>query len=258
MKRSTVVLAVCIACLLAASSVSAKQWHFGIGTGFAGTKLDGDVGLYSPIVGTIEAQLELDPGDFQDLVSTAFGLGGYATDGDWMVTFTGGYFKLEGDGSGTAAESVPVATNVAFEITLLEPHVGYTAYRNQSGKFTVQPYIGVRYTGHKLTNDLTVGNDLSTIEHDNSWADFLIGTSIGYTFSPQWSWSGSADGGFGGSEGSFNGKTGISWKPLPHFSFSTNVSFNTTEYVNGEKGDEDWYKYDMDQTQFGVGVLFHF
>jgi hypothetical protein len=255
-------MAICIVSLLSVSTASAqdgKKWYFGIGTGLSGTNLEGDMGLYSePLGATIKPEVELDPGDFQDLVSTAFGLGGYATNTKWMITYKGGFIELEGDGSGTLPGGDSYATNIKFKITFFETQAGYVAYRSPNRKFHLQPYTGVRFTKHKIENDLTVNDNLSTFEHDNSWADLLLGTTLGYAFSPKWSWSLSADGGFGGSEGSFTGKTSITWKPHPHWSFSPNATFSSTEYENGEEGDTDWYLYDMDQTQFGLSFLYHF
>jgi hypothetical protein len=118
--------------------------------------------------------------------------------------------------------------------------------------------VGVRYTGHEITNELVYGANYGEITHDNSWADFLVGVSMGITISPKVAWSVNADGGFGGSEGSFMGKSSLTWKPLKHWSFSLNGSILSTDYENEEIGHESWYKFEVDQTQFGLSFLYHF
>jgi hypothetical protein len=257
MRKLAMILMVAVI-LMAGSTADAKKWFFGIGTGLSGTNLEGNIGMTVPEIGPIYPEVELDPEEFQDLVSTAIGGGGYATDGSWMFTVSGGYFKLEGDGSGTTDEGSPLQANIDFEITLFEAHLGYTVYRSESKKFSFQPYTGVRYTGHEITSDLTVGEELSTRVRDNDWADFLIGASIGVVFSPKWSWSVSGDGGFGGSEGTGLVKTSITFRPWKHWTFSPNASFMTTDYENGNRGDEEWYKYDVEDTKVGLSFLYHF
>ena len=92
----------------------------------------------------------------------------------------------------------------------------------------------------------------------SGWTDVLIGTSLGYVLSPKWTWSAGADAGFGGSEGTYSFKTGLSWKALKHFSFSPNFKYSAIEFENGVKGDSDWYLYDANEFGAGLSVLYHF
>ena len=261
-------LAICAVCLIGVSTANAqtKKWFFGIGTGFTFMNAEGDQGLHTAAFGPVQAEVDLDPSDFQDLMKTGFGLGGYATDGTWIIQGAFGFVKLGGEPSGSLPAGVGGGTYAAewsFEITIAEFTVGYNAYRSEDMKFSLTPYAGVRYLKHELGVDLAItqGNVWTPISRgiDNNWTDVLIGTSIGYVLSPKWTWNAGADAGFGGSEGSFSFKTGLSWKALKHLSISPNFKFAAIEFVNGEKGvDSDWYLYDANEFGAGIGILYSF
>lgn len=181
-------------------------------------------------------------------METGFGLGGYATDGTWMIQYSFGKIKLGGEPSGNLPASVGGGTYAAdwfFEITSAEFTVGYTAYRSKNMKFSLRPYAGARYLKHDLGADLSITQGATTTEVprgvDNNWSDVLVGVSCGYVFSPKWSWSAGSDAGFGGTNGTFTGKTALSWKALKHMSLAPNFKFSAIEALNGEIGDSDWY-----------------
>lgn len=76
------------------------EWHFGIGTGLTLMSASGDMGFNVDIVNRpVQFDLNLNPGDFQDMTKTAFGFGGYATDGKWMIQYTLFNLELEDDAS---------------------------------------------------------------------------------------------------------------------------------------------------------------
>ncbi len=75
--------------LLAMVSVASAEWHYGIGTGIRRLNAEGDVGVNTRLAGPVEFDLDLDPDDFSDLMETAFGLGGFASDGTWTIQFSG-------------------------------------------------------------------------------------------------------------------------------------------------------------------------
>ena len=199
-------------------------------------------------------------------METGFGLGGYATDGTWMIQGSFGFLKLGDEPSGSLPAGVGGGTFAAdwfFEMTGAEFTVGYMAHRSTNMKFAVTPYVGVRYTKHELGADLSITQGVTTTalsrNIDNNWTDVLIGTSIAYALSPKWNWSAGADAGFGGSEGSYSFKTAFTWKALSHLSLSPNFKFAAIEYVNGEKGvDRDWYLYDANEFGGGISILYHF
>lgn len=259
------ILAIIAVGLLGVSNANAKKWHFGLGTGFTFMNAQGDQGLNAGRFGPIQHEIDLDPSDFQDLMETAFGLGGYSTDGVWMIQAAFGKLKLGGEPSGSLPAAVgggTYALDAFFEITFGEFSVGYVAYRSTNMKFSLTPYAGVRYMKHELGADLSItqagGTAALSRSIDNNWTDVLVGTSVGYVFSPKWSWTAKADAGFGGSEGTYSFMTGLSWKVWKHLSLTPNFKFSAIDFENGVKGDADWYLYDANEFGGGLGVLYHF
>ena len=144
-------LTVCAVSLIAAPSANAKKWFYGLGTGFTFQNAEGDQGLHTVLFGPIQAEIDLDPSDFSDLMETAFGLGGYATDGTWMIQYSFGKIKLGAEPTGNLPAGVgggTFAADMFFEITFGELTVGYTAYRSKDRKFSFPPYAGARYMKH--------------------------------------------------------------------------------------------------------------
>lgn len=258
-------LTVCAVSLIAAPSVSAKQWFFGLGTGFTFGNTEGDQGLHTALFGPIQAEIDLDPSDFQDLMETGFGLGGYATDGTWIIQYSFGMMKLGDEPNG----SLPVdagggtfAADLFFKMTTGQLTVGNTVYRSKDFKFSFTPYAGVRYLKHEIGSDIVVTQGATTItivgSAEHNWTDVLIGSSIGYVLSPKWTWNTQADAGFGGSEGTYSFKTSLSWKALSHWTLAPNFSYSAIEFENGTKGDTDWYFYDANEFGMGIGIMYSF
>jgi len=76
----------CIAFLSFISTANA-EWNFGIGTGLSLTNIDGTQGFNTVSLGPVKYDIKLDPQDFNDVTKTAFGFGGYATNGAWFIQY---------------------------------------------------------------------------------------------------------------------------------------------------------------------------
>jgi hypothetical protein len=242
-----------------------KKWFFGLGTGFTFMNAEGDQGLNVGSFGPVIAEIDLDPSDFQDMMESAFGLGGYATDGTWMIQYSFGKMNLGGEPAGSLPAGVGGGTYAAdwfFDITFGQATVGYTSYRSKDMKFSFTPYTGFRYIKHELGADISVTQGATTTAIsravDYSWTDVLIGGSMSYMLSPKWSWNLNADAGFGGTEGTYSFATNLSWKAHSHWSISPNFSYSALEMLNGEIGDSDFYIYDANEFGMGISVLYHF
>jgi len=250
------VLMLVLSCLLGVSSASAQGWHFGIGTGLKRANAQGDQGWNIPELGPVQLDIELDPDDFDDLIQTAIGFGGYATNGKWMVQFMLASIKMGDEPSGTLPNAGTTFTSdLSFDVTTGHVTVGYTAYRQN--RIVVQPFVGLRYFKHELGADLTVATTPPTASSrgfDNNWTDVLVGAALNVALSSKVNWNTSFDAGFGGSNGTFNLTTGISWRFWRYMSIGPNFSFMAIDFENGERGDSDWYLYDANE--FGVGANF--
>ena len=247
-----------LSCLLGVSSATAqKKWHFGIGTGIMRLNIEGDQGFNLGQFGPVETEVDLDPDDISDLMESAIGGGGYATNGTWMVQASFLKLELAGEPGGTLPSGATFTSEVSFELTGGQLTVGHTVYRSGSGTVTVQPYVGVRYLKHEVGADLTsVGQDTTDVSSgfDQNWTDVLLGTSLNVALSKKIGWSTSFDAGFGGSNGTYKVATGISWRVWKFLALRPFAFYTAIDFENGEKGDADWYMYDANE--FGVGFSF--
>ncbi len=259
-RTAFVVLGIC------AASVTQLQaqapWHFGIGSGLMRLSAKGDQGFNTVAFGPVQAAFDLDPDDFDDLMQSAIGGGGYLTNGTWMLQCSIAQLKLGGQPAGSTASGGQVTSDLSFDPLSAEFLLGYTAYRSPGAAFALRPHVGVRYLKHDLAMDLRiveagVTTDISRAI-DQSWTDVLIGTSVDVRLASKLSWTTRTDAGFGGSNGSFSASSGVSWRALRHVSFGPQVSFLSSDFENGTEGDAAWYLYDANEFAIGVAVAFHF
>jgi len=240
-------------------TVASAEWHFGIGTGLFRLNIDGDMGFDTNLRGPIELDVDLDPDDISDLMESAFGLAGYATDGKWMIQYSLGQLKLEDDPSTTLSGGASVSSDLGFDLINGELTIGYPLFASDRVTFGV--HGGVRYTDHELDADITVVDgggttDLSK-DIDEDWTDAVIGLSADVRLAEKWTWNNRVNAGFGGSEGTYMASTGISWRLFEHWSTTLYGKYMAVEYENGDKGDSDWYLYDVDEFGVGLSILFH-
>ena len=87
---------------------------------------------------------------------------------------------------------------------------------------------------------------------------FWLALPSTWLLSPKVNWSTSFDAGFGGSNGTYNFTTAISWRFWKYMSIGPNFSFMAIDYENGERGDSDWYLYDANEFGWGASCLIHF
>lgn len=241
-------------------SVSYADWSFGIGTGLFRLNVDGEIGVHSNLAGPVKLDVDLDADDISDLMESAFGLGGYATDDTWIIKYSIGKLELEDKGSNSLpAINSTASFKINFEVTGAEVTVGYPVYRTPSVIVSLDG--GVRYTRHELSSRLTFTggvNGRQDKDIDESWTDFLIGGTVTVPFTKKWIWNTSANAGFGGSEGTYLVYTGVTWRFLERWSSTLYGKYTAVEYENGSKGDTDWYLYDVDEFGLGINILYSF
>ncbi|HPI32495.1 MAG TPA: hypothetical protein PLR32_04200 [candidate division Zixibacteria bacterium] len=246
--------------LLGGSPAHAEHWFFGVGTGFTFMNIQGEQGYTVINYGPVQYDLDLDPDDISDVLESAFGFAGYATDGTWIIQNSLGVFTLGGDGRVDLPPEVGGGTldvDVEFNVTNGKITLGRTVYRDKKMKFSFTPYAGLRYLRHEINADFVVtqGDESTPIfrGRDYKWTDALVGATISYRLTPRFTWTASGDAVFGGSDGTFYFTTSLPFTPTPHFSFGPNLSYTAIDYENDDKGDADWYLYDADE--FGAGIF---
>jgi len=237
------------------STVANAEWHFGIGTGLFRLHADGDEGFHTNIAGPVVLDVDLEPDDFSDLAESAFGLGGYATDGTWLIKYSIGVLKLHDDASRTLSGGTTVSADLDYDITAGELLVGYPVFSGDS--FTLRAEGGVRYINHDIDLDVAVNSTPLSRSIDEDWTDALVGLSLAVPFAEEWSWDSHVNYGFGGSEGTFGAQTGISWRFFTHWSATLYGKYTAIDFENGSRGDTDWYLYDVDEYGAGLSVLFN-
>jgi hypothetical protein len=227
------------------TGVAHADWSFGIGTGIFLVNFDGDMG-FDTAAGPVELDVDLDADDVMDVMETAFGLGGYATDGKWMIQSSFGTLELEDDASVVLSSGDSVYSKIGFDKTNAELTVGYPIYHDES--LIVRLHAGARYTDHEIDRDLTInGTPAVSRDIDEDWTDALVGISVGVPLAEKWMWNNKFNAGFGGSEGTYFAQTGVTWRFLKHWSAS----------LYGKYTDSDWYLVDWDEFGVGLGVLFN-
>jgi len=242
------------------SSSAGAAWHGGVGTGLARMNAEGDQGLNLGDLGPVQAEIDLSPDDFNDLMESAIGFGGYLTNGTIMIQYSLAQIKLGGDPSGTLESGDTYEGEWSFDITLGELTAGYPVYQHPQGKIILHPYVGVRYMKHDLGAELTVvGATTTEVSRgiDHSWTDALLGAAVNVGVSPKVRWNTRADVGFGGSDGTFSVATALAWTPLSWLTLSPNAFFKAIDFENGEEGDADWYLYDANEFGWGLAFMIH-
>ncbi|MCK5505523.1 MAG: hypothetical protein KAJ10_10190 [Thermodesulfovibrionia bacterium] len=245
------------------TSVSYAEWSHGIGTGIFMLNLEGDVGVNTTLAGPVTVEdADLDFDDISDLLETAIGLGGYSTDGTWMIRYLFSTLELEGEKSYSLPANAVLAgghsvnAKLNFKRTAGEITVGYPVYKDTS--FSVSMDGGLRYTKHEVRSDLSISGPVLNRgirkEIDEDWTDVLIGGTVTVPFTKELIWNTSGNAGFGGSEGTYMGQTGLTWIFYKGFSSTLYGMYTAVEFENGDEGDSDWYLYDVDE--FGLGLSF--
>ncbi|MDX2494982.1 MAG: hypothetical protein QNK27_08490 [Desulfuromusa sp.] len=232
-----------------ATSAFAK-WNFGLGTGLTMLAVEGDIGINTILAGPVTLPVELDAEDVSDLMASAFGFGGYATDGTWMINYSFGMMELEGDAADGA-----ITASLDYKTTGAELTVGYPIYKSSPVSFSLLG--GLRYTKHELST--RVSNGITTLNNnkDNNWTDVVFGATADVELHKDWTWSTRADAGFGGSEGTYVANTGVTWRFLENWSGTLFAKYAAVEFENGSRGDSNWYFYDVDEKSLGLTILYH-
>ena len=261
-RSAFLVVVLLFACVFGFDSPASAAWEFGIGTGLSRMSVDGDMGMNTRIAGPVKFKAELDPEDFGDAMESAFGFGGYASDGTWLIQYSYGALQLGGKDSKTLATGSSISAKLGMDVTGAELTVGYPVYKNPAVRILVDG--GVRYTKHEISNSFFLldpsGSMMASVHNrfDHDWTDAVIGTIIAVPFAEKFAWTTRLNAGFGGSEGTYLGQTGVAWRFAKHWSAGISAKYVAVDYENGSRGDNNWYMYDVDETTLGINVLFIF
>ena len=240
----------CLAMVLGFNVAAHAKWNYGIGTGIFRLNVDGTQGFDTVIAGPVEFDVKLNASEVSDVIDTAFGFSGYATDGKWMIQYS--FSNVEIEGSDTVGATT---AKMDFDIQGAEITLGYPVYNASWG--TLGVLGGVRYIEHDLTLNITSGGSSVSGNRTNDWTDALVGLTLGVPLAEKWVWNNRADAGFGGSEGTYSGYTGVTWRFYKGWSGTIYGKFTAVDFENSSKGNSDWYKYDVDEFGPGLAIFYN-
>jgi len=243
-------------CLLfiVSTNLAHAEWNYGIGTGLFRMNAEGDQGLNTQIAGPVVFDVDLDPDDFDDLMESAFGFGGYATNGTWMIQYSLANLQLEG-GASRAIGATTADARLGFDVSGGEVTFGYPI--KQSSSVVLRVFGGVRYLKHELSSDIRVGALLVNRSIDLDWTDALVGISADVPLNDKWTWSSRFDVSAGDSEGTSLINTGLTWSFVERWTATFFAQNQALDLENGSIGDSDWYLYDADEFGWGITFLRH-
>ena len=255
MKNITKTLIILFLAIFTSHAFAQDEWRHGIGTGIFALNLDGDQGMNTTLFGPVQVNFDLSTDEISDYVETAFGFGGFSAKGKWKILYSLQYMELGDDISGTTSVgAIPVAAKATFTATGAEVAGVYRFAQSDRNRWGVLG--GLRYLKHELDSTLTIGASTFARNLEENWTDVLIGLTHSAIISDKWSWNTRVDVGFGGAEGTLNVDTGASWRFAESWAAKFFGKYTAQDFENSNKGDADWYLYDVDEFGLGATVLY--
>lgn len=244
-----------VLCILGIGTTAHADWTFGIGTGISGLDVQGDLGFNSRLAGgPVMVDVDLSPSDMSDYMESAFGLGGFATNGKVVFEASFAYLSLNGHSDKPLRNTV-LHSELTYDFTRADVTAGYNVVKNEN--FVLRPYVGARYNKHEVEAEMLLyGITERNRSIDEDWTDALVGIAMDVPFAGAYTWSTKFDYGFGGSEGSYFVNSGVTLNITKHWFTGIFGQYYAIEYENGHRGDLDWYLYDADEASAGVRIGF--
>ena len=249
-----IVAATCAGHAFAADSQD--EWKFGIGTGISVLDVKGPLGFNSLLVGPVQVSMNLTPNDINNAAKSAFGFGGFAAKDKWKILYSLKYLELQGDVNGVTPGGVPISGRSNFKVSGGDVDGVYEFARSERAAWGALG--GLRYTKHKFSNSLTIGASTRANDFSHSWTDVVIGLTNSFYFSKEWAWNTRVDAGFGGSNGTYHGNTGVSWKFAESWTTGATIDYIANNFETGTKGNSDWYLYKGREASAGINIMYLF
>ena len=237
------------------STSANAEWHSGIGTGLSSQYRYGTIGFRTVLFGDVKMDYELDSQALKDHLNSSFEFAGNLSDGRWMIQYSLASLELEDNAKGRRLNGSEVTGDITLKTTSAEMTVGHPVLKFDN--LVLRAHTGLRYIKHDFESDLT--NLTTTIERDfdHEWTDLLLGVTMNIPITNQLTWNNKMNIGFGGSEGTFFGSVGATWRFHKNFSTGLTAKVMSVEFENDSKGDSDWYLYDVDESSLTLDLLFH-
>lgn len=213
-----------------------QGWRFTIAPYLLFPHMDGTVA-----VGPINADIDADPGDIFSNLQFGAMLAAEAKNDEWAIGFDGLYMDLSKDGEDLATK-----------------YGGYQAGLELTGFRKFTPFFEVLAGGrvNLMGTTFTSPAGVELIDKNTAWFDPFIGARFTLPNTGKWTVMLRGDvGGFGvGSQFAWQVRPTVAYSFDKHWSVGAAYWALGMDYVKGELGDGDYFKYDV--TTFGPEIGF--
>jgi len=240
-----------------ANAADRAGWTFGIGTGLERANAEGEMGFTS-FRGSENADLDLSPSDFDDLMQSAFGFKAFAANRDWRFEVHYATLTLQDKSvlelSGGALP--PLTTRFEQDITV----TGATVTRNlwSSGRHVWGLVGGIRQTEHDYDIRIQLDDARATRNLDADWTDLIVGVAHTMPLSESITWTSTAHVGFGDSDEYWAINTALNAQFHEHWIAGLFIHFDRFDVESGGRGKRNWYRYQADEWGPGISIAFIF
>jgi hypothetical protein len=212
-------------------------WKFTIAPYFLFPHMDGDVAI-----GPVSTSIDVSPGDIFSNLQFGAMLAAEARNSQWAIGFNGLYMDLSKDGEKGVLQ---------FD--------GYQAGLELTGFRRLAPWFEILAGGrlNLLGTSIQVAPSSTTfVDQDKAWFDPFLGVRFTVPHTGKWDIMLRGDvGGFGiGSQFAWQIRPTVAYRISKHWSVGAAYWALGMDYVSGEVGDGDYFKYDV--TTFGPEIGF--
>jgi hypothetical protein len=237
--RASFLVATLVALALPSQAVAQEQpqgWRFTIAPYLLLPHMNGTVG-----VGPIQTKVDADPGDVFSNLQFGAMLAAEAKNDEWAVGFDGLYMDLSKDGE-----------DFSTKFGGYQASIELTGFRKFTSFFEVLAGGRVNMMGSTFTSPAGV----ELIDESTAWFDPFIGARFTLPNTGKWTVMLRGDvGGFGvGSQFAWQVRPTVAYSFDRHWSVGVAYWALGMDYVSGEIGDGDYFKYDV--TSFGPEIGF--
>ena len=218
----------------------AQGWRFTLAPYLLFPHMDGTVAF-----GPIQSDIDANPGDIFDNLQFGAMLAAEASNGEWAIGFDGLYMDLGKDGEKLATK-----------------YDGYQAGLELTGFWKLTPFFEVLAGGrlNLMGASVTSPSSVTLVDKNKTWFDPFIGARFTVPNTGKWIVMLRGDvGGFGvGSQFAWQVRPTVAYRVSKHWEFGVAYWALGMDYVTGEIGDHNYFKYDV--TTFGpeIGVGYTF
>ncbi len=217
-----------------------NKWKFTLVPYFVFPHMNGTVGI-----GPVQTDIDASPGDIFSNLQFGAMLGAEAGNNEWAIGFDGLYMDLGKDGE-----------EAAFQYDGYQAGLELTVFRKLTPFFEVLAGGRVNLLGGSVTSP----GGIELAEADKAWFDPFLGARFIVPNTGKWKFMLRGDvGGFGvGSQFAWQVRPTVAYSVSKHWEFGVAYWALGMDYVTGEIGGRNYFKYDV--TTFGpeIGVGYTF